>query len=165
MPIVRMGKTALHYEVGDLGEQGWARVTLTDEGLFMAVSDYGTYGYVWSGLGKRTLREFLRDADESYLTSKLLPPRDSEYNAERTGQNMRRYLLKRRREEVFSESQARRAWDDIQDYLYPSEQVFRWFAEYGEGEEEAYEAFVYVNPHQASTEMFVKKILKGALKF
>jgi hypothetical protein len=48
----------------------WARIWITDDGCFTALSDHGSFGYWWGSPGCE-FREFLCDCDSSYLITKL----------------------------------------------------------------------------------------------
>lgn len=62
------------YAVPSENLEGGAVLFLDEGGTFAAVSDFGTYGYVWPPVGRtQGMREFLLRVGDDYLLGKLAP--------------------------------------------------------------------------------------------
>lgn len=67
--------------------RAWARIWITDDGCFTAISDHGNHGYWWGSPGGE-FRRFLTHCDDSYLIGKLSGGQQ-EYDGEATRQAIR----------------------------------------------------------------------------
>lgn len=82
--------------------EGWAVITVHEDGIFQAVSDYGNYGYWWGSHGCRDFREFLCRRSYScpdgeadyYFVSKL--GRGDKYDGEATLKKIKRFIIEAR---------------------------------------------------------------------
>jgi hypothetical protein len=57
--------TTLFYQVKP-GQEGWARIWITNDGSFACISDWGNWGHWWGAPGCE-FRRFLIGRDDSYL--------------------------------------------------------------------------------------------------
>ncbi|QKG83038.1 hypothetical protein GXN76_00205 [Kroppenstedtia pulmonis] len=63
---------AWHYTLRSVDElEGCGIITLTEDGMMAAVTDYGNYIYHWSSHGHTDLREFFLDIHPGYLINKV----------------------------------------------------------------------------------------------
>ncbi len=69
---------------------GWAIIFIDQQGTFSTVSDYGSYGYIWTHPGM-PFRQFLQQIEAHYLMGKLAGGK-REYQGERTVAKIRQYL-------------------------------------------------------------------------
>lgn len=93
------------------GERGqWlATVFLGAEGVFSTVSDYGNYGYWWTGIGgDGDIRRFLCGCDAHYLTGKLAPRWDPDPDASEI--EVKRCIIRLRRDGKLTAEEAREEW-------------------------------------------------------
>jgi hypothetical protein len=116
-----------HYRIpNDRPGEGWARVVLTSDGMFSAVSDWGHYAYLWTHPGVRDFREFFLNAESEwgYFAKKLRP--EKILNEKASWDNLKRDLLERRRSKSLTKEKARDAWETMKlysswdEYLYSS---------------------------------------------
>jgi hypothetical protein len=94
----------------------WAIVTIAEDiGLLQVVSDYGSWSYCWgaSGLGRR-FKEFLLGVGQDYLVRKFCGG-EREYLPDETEKEIRREILRRRREGGLTREQAREARDAVEE--------------------------------------------------
>lgn len=87
----------------------WARIWITDDGCFTAISDYGNFGYWWGSPGSE-FRKFLISADAGYVENKLADGR-KEIDALATSDTVKREILDRRRRKTITRVCARSEWD------------------------------------------------------
>lgn len=101
------------YHLPSQGMEGYAVVFIDSAGVFSAVSDYGSYGHVWSHHGCRDIREFIMDLykDPDYAAKKLNDCRPAVYDGEATEKHIRRMILEYRREMSWTKNQAREEWE------------------------------------------------------
>lgn len=116
---MKQPKLFYYYLPSEKGE-GWAMIVIGDNGFFSAVSDYGSYGYLWTHHGMPDVRMFFlkckrQSYDSDYFQSKLYP-RPWDYDAEKTYQNLRHFILGHRRHGGFTKDEARREWDLLHDH-------------------------------------------------
>lgn len=74
------------------GLEGWGIVTLTEDGMMAAVTDYGNYVYHWPHHGCKDFREFFLDIHPGYLMKKLCPPHQMEEDWKATQRAARREI-------------------------------------------------------------------------
>lgn len=61
---------------------GWAQIFLYERtGSLSIISDYDNWGYRWSHIGTRSLKEFLVEADPDYVLRKLCHKRELDFDA------------------------------------------------------------------------------------
>ena len=82
MEVIKIGETDIMLD--DMGN-GKGKITISNT--------YGyNFSYYWGSMG-RSLREFLRETNESYFISNLLPPYDSgEFDGKKTMRNVRKFI-------------------------------------------------------------------------
>lgn len=158
-------KIVLHYYhlPSEKGE-GWARVLISSDGMFSAVSDYGNYGYFWSHHGMDDIRRFfLRvKTDKDYFINKLTIDRPRVYDGEATVKQIKKQIIETRREckgdsKKYSREWARKEWNRLSDCgVLDYEQGFNQWYEYSQLDE-AYEYKVMVPCPQAVA--FVEKVM------
>lgn len=74
------------------GLEGWGVITLTEDGLLAAITDYGNYIYHWPSHGHSDFRKFFLDLHPGYLMDKLCPRRQMEKDWEATQRKARREI-------------------------------------------------------------------------
>ncbi len=106
-----------HYSFpNDKPGEGWAHITLSENGMFAAVSDFGNYAFLWSHTGKEDIREFFLDAKREwqYFAGKLKP--EKVLNEAESWKRIKTELLERRRAGDVTREEAREAWDEMELY-------------------------------------------------
>lgn len=98
----------------------WARIWITDDGCFTTISDYGNYGYWWGGLPEIGMRRFLIQVDDDYLLGKLSAG-ERESDVAETANNVKREIISRRRDGLFTREEARDEWDLLRGVDFSSE--------------------------------------------
>lgn len=86
----------------------WARIWITDDGCISIMSDFGNWGY-WFGSPGCEFRKFLTRCDDDYISKKLADG-EREYDGERTFANVRREIIRLRRDGLSAEL-ARHEWE------------------------------------------------------
>lgn len=118
-------------------KHGWMTVTICDRtGEFMIRSDWGNYSHWWpmNCRGKESLREFIVDADREYLANKFSyeMPRDfrEEFDIDATIQEIKRAILEKRRSGLSEASDARYAWDLLNEAdQRTADEFYHWLEE------------------------------------
>lgn len=91
---------------------GWAEIYLGSRGQFMAISDYGNYGYVWSSVGgdpsQSYLEHFCRfligvESSPTYFAEKLDPRRV--YDPKSTVSFIKEHILSMRKDGTWGENE------------------------------------------------------------
>lgn len=105
------------------GGIGWAEIHIGQKGQFMALSDYGNYGYLWTHVGGdsqtpylKRFCEFLVGVEESphYFIGKLSTRKV--YDSKSTVEGIKQAILERRFDRSFSKERARDEWALIDEY-------------------------------------------------
>lgn len=112
-----------------LGE-GWAKILITEDGRFHAISDYGNFAYWWTSIGEgRTILEFVHGIcdDPYYICQKLKPERV--LIAAASFKALLEEVIARRKDD-WSQEKARSAWDLIK--YYAVENDWQGYVEDGE---------------------------------
>lgn len=112
------------YDLPNRKHEGWATIVLTEDGMFLAASDYGSYCYYWSHCGCRDFREFLcrhqytceDGTPDHYMVSKLNPK--TEYDGEATLREVRAHILRQRRRRRLDKRRALEEWQLLEDFDY-----------------------------------------------
>lgn len=110
-------KKLWQYEIRGVPHPGeWATIFIREDGIFTAVSSYGSYGYFWCNTGRGDVREFFlrcgRDTD--YFLKKLSPRR--EVNTDKSIDALKAEVVRMRRAEEICAAQAREIFDTIDEY-------------------------------------------------
>jgi hypothetical protein len=106
-----------HYSLpNDRPGEGWAKITISENGMFSAVSDWGNYAFLWTHTGYKDVREFFLSAerDWQYFANKLRP--EKILNEEASFKQVREEILRQRRTKDLTTKQARDAWDALSYY-------------------------------------------------
>lgn len=154
------------YFVSTPGSFEWAEVIITSGGFFSAVSDYGNYAFAWRSFGDRDFRRFLLNAekDVDYFTKKLQHRGDGPgdvYDGEPTLRAIKDHILRHRRDQSWSEDEARQEWDLIERFDIEGSEV-----EFGEWYRETTIADAYEFAHHKrnpQAKCFVERILVAKL--
>lgn len=120
-PVQVTRPTAYHFVFAG---SGWAIFTLNDETCEFGIqSDWGVYGYRWhqSGLGKRTLTEFVAAGSYDYLVNKLQLGTQTTnlkdvLDEDRTLSRLREEICRARREGGCDRERARELWDEVDEW-------------------------------------------------
>ena len=116
----------LHSEQGE----GWAVIFVTSDGFLSAVTDYGSYGYLWTHHGYDDFRKFLLrlERDPDYLLSKL--SQKDTWDGHGVCEQVKRTILEGRRSgsQRWTAARAREEWDLIErfDSFWSAEDFSRW---------------------------------------
>ena len=130
------------------GQNGWARIWITDDGCISILSDWGNYGY-WFGSPGCEFRQFLIGCDADYLGNKF-GGGSSEYDGEATKENIQDVILRKRRDRQLSATVAREEWDALQgDGVENLFQLGGWQRETSLKPDDYFETPVYTIPNQA----------------
>lgn len=121
--------TMERYDIRLQGEDrwrcSWATISISDDGLFNAITDCGDFNYYWGSPGK-SFKEFLIDIcsnGSSYLYNKISNgDRKGQVDVEKTIENMKKKVIELRRESGlwshvkgdFSQEEARVLWDALE---------------------------------------------------
>lgn len=134
------------YEVKP-GKSGWSRIWLTDDGCISIMSDWGNYGY-WFGAPECEFRLFLTHCDDDYLGNKFAGGQRV-FDGEATADNVREFILKRRREKRMSAEDARWEWNGLQSDGFDNEVDYAdWIGHRTEIKDPYdHEFSCYVRPH------------------
>src|SRR5690554_3259696 len=99
------------------GIEGWGVFILDSTGMFAAVTDYGNFVYMWplKYTGCDDIREFFKHRDAYYVLGKCAPSNGREYQGDKTEQNIRETIIRLRRDHSFTEEQARKEWDLLEE--------------------------------------------------
>lgn len=93
----------------------WANIIVDERsGTFSAVSSYGNFAYIWTHIGRSTLKEFLVGLDYCYFFGKTAATRGYVFSPEKTTEDLKRYIIEQRRDGSISKAKARSAWDDLE---------------------------------------------------
>jgi len=122
---------------------GWAEIHLGSRGQFMAISDYGNYGYVWSSVGgdpsQPYLERFCRfligvESSPSYFAEKLNPT--MVYDPESTLKLIKEHILSARKDGTWEREEAREEWELLKNFnsLESKYDFERWMEETRFGE-------------------------------
>ncbi len=125
----------------------WGYFFINAKGLFVAHTDFGTFGYHWPVDEEWDFLKFLAGRiDRDYLLSKI--SRRDVLDEDKTQKALLRDLLERRREGYISKVRARELYDGL---LQPHDtNIMHWAMEQKEFyENDAYELAVYVYPVEA----------------
>ncbi|GAB6989594.1 hypothetical protein [Paenibacillus pini] len=122
------------------GVEGWGVFLLDSTGMFAAVTDYGNFAYMWpiKHTGCDDFREFFKHRDAYYVLGKCAPSNGQEYQGERTEEELRKTILRMRREDTFTEEDARKEWDLLNEVDL----------EYREGFHEWYQGTEFIDAHE-----------------
>ncbi len=115
------------YHLLNQNGQGWGIIILDSCGFFAAITDWGSYTYLWGRggwadpgrPGGNDFRRWFLTLDDGYLADKLsLELRQWGYviNREKTAKAFRRATLETRRNRGFTKTQARVEWERIQNF-------------------------------------------------
>jgi hypothetical protein len=119
------------YFLPSIRGEGWAIVYITSLGEFLALSDWGNYGYWWSHHGMKDIRQFFLRAKESpdYFIGKLSAGAD-EYDGEQSYKSVKDYILEVRRDRSWPKERARDEWDllNLYDKLHDEHDFQRWYS-------------------------------------
>lgn len=113
---------------------------ITHDGLVACNTDYGSYSYWWMSTGCDDIRAFLVKIDTGYLLGKFSP--HDEYDGDATEKNVRRTILRMRREGSLTKEEARKEFDRLSEHELDSETGFAfWYRDTDLGD--AWEFAVY----------------------
>jgi hypothetical protein len=140
MPVTKTTREC--YEVRD-GQRGgeWANITLAcwdrmanvgtkHEGIYYCgeitiQSSFGTWGYIWTACAN-PFKEFLAGAEFDYVFTKFMGTKLDRFDGDASVREVCKWITEGRRDGSLSKSEAREAWDALEDV--------RSVAEYGEHE-------------------------------
>ena len=91
---------------------------------------YGDWSFEWWHIGPDDPRQFLAGVSEDYLLGKLTAGKPRVYDGEATLENVKRAILKARKDEQIDAEEARRMYDELSDEysdLGHSEDFSRWY--------------------------------------
>jgi len=111
-------KVAIHrYALPSIKREGWAIITLSTDGMFSAVSDYGDYAHLWTHHGMKDFREFFTrpEDDWDYIVNKLSHGRKV-YDGRETVLAIKRDILSSRRDGSLDRDEAREEWDLLEEH-------------------------------------------------
>lgn len=91
----------------------WGYFLIHPNGLLVAHTDYGTYGYRWTAIGDRTIKEFLLRIDTHYLLGKVA--RDNWVDEDKTKARFLRHVVEWRKERRCDKDRARELYDGISE--------------------------------------------------
>jgi hypothetical protein len=91
----------------------WANITLSPDGFLDIQSDYGSYSYAWGAFGDN-FKAFLIDCDSSYIAGKIGRNHPDVFNCEKTERAIKDEILRMRRSQDLSKSDARLVWDELE---------------------------------------------------
>lgn len=103
---------------GEPGNDNGGVVILDSTGYFSAITDYGNYAFYWSAHGMADFRQFVIGIEESwdYVAGKLGGLRLTRvFDAEATALDLKRELLKWRRNEDVEKDEAREEWARLEE--------------------------------------------------
>lgn len=133
------------------GTRTWGRFFLTSDGSLTIQSDYGNYAYWWTHPGCEIRRFLCRDGEDDYIANKFSEG-ERVCDDDASVRNVKREILRLRREGTLSRDQARDEWDLLREHDELSDQVARtrWHDETRLGEHIGMvsELFVYVLPYK-----------------
>lgn len=99
---------------------GWDYVWIVwhnSKGFLSITSSFGVWSHIWSAMGEGyDLKKFFLNADKYYLSAKLYGPDDTYFNADQAIKDLKKELLKDRRELGTLDCEARLIWNDIEEF-------------------------------------------------
>lgn len=108
------------------GGFGWGYFIVTPNGLLVAYTDYGTYGYRWGSIGSQTVKEFLiKLRDPSYLLGKF--SQCNWVDETKTRKAFKEALLRMRREGEIGKGRARELHEGLKNS--DTDEMVRWALE------------------------------------
>ncbi|HEY3363885.1 MAG TPA: hypothetical protein VGK74_02380 [Symbiobacteriaceae bacterium] len=130
----------------------WGYFFLNPKGLFVAHTDYGTYGYHWPVSEGWDFLKFLANArDMDYILGKI-SHRDH-LDVKKTEARVQKAILQMRREKAVTKDRAKELWDDV---LF-TDDLMHWVMEQQEFcERDGYELAVMDFPPDARS--FVREL-------
>jgi len=111
--------TTSFYQVRPNSGWEWARIWITSDGCISIMSDYGNYGY-WFGDPGGEFRRFLTKCDDDYLLRKFSGS-ERDFAEKETVRAVRDEVLRMRRTEQLTMSEAKHEWQLILDTDWLSE--------------------------------------------
>lgn len=97
--------------------EGWAKILITEDGRFHAISDYGNFSYWWTCIGEgRTILEFVHGIcdDPYYICQKLKPTK--ERDDAKSFKSLKDQILADRRTKSLSAEDALEKWLYLKDF-------------------------------------------------
>lgn len=102
------------YELKPDKESAWAIIVIdTARGFFSAVSDHGSYGYLWTHPGGE-FRKFLTQLELDYVYGKLAHTHQV-FDLQASLKSAREAILSRRKDNSIGAAQARTEWNELED--------------------------------------------------
>jgi hypothetical protein len=96
-------------------ESGWACFLIDDaQGFVCAMTDWGEYQYWWPRHGRKSLKHFLVEINEGYITDKFCG-HPKHFYAEETKAKIIKDILQERRTKAIDSDAARDMYDDVVD--------------------------------------------------
>ncbi|MHC1744866.1 MAG: hypothetical protein AB9873_17815 [Syntrophobacteraceae bacterium] len=114
---------------GSPGWTTWADITIREwfgqysggprnGGSIQIISDYGNYGFAWSHIGDKCLRQFLLALEADYFFGKVVEGGRRNYEVidmKATLEDIRKEIVSMRREGRIDKEQARDFWEQIEE--------------------------------------------------
>ena len=112
---------------------GWANISIRewpDGGAIDIQSDYGNYANTWYAIGSGPFRKFLCGVDMGYFFNKCLGNAYLEFDCEATIREIRKDIIRDRREGNIEHDAAREIWESLDDL--DTNSAYGMLAEMGE---------------------------------
>jgi hypothetical protein len=108
----------------------WGFFVVHPNGMMMAHTDYGTYGYIWGHRGNRSIKEYLVGlTDTEYLLSKV--SRRTLLDVQKTEKAFKEHILYLRRRKSITKDRALELYEDLTESS-DGEEMIRWAMDEGE---------------------------------